>query len=286
MHYSFDGYLAKYSATGSLVWAFNIGGTGTELFRALTIDSSGNIYVGGLSAGTIFTSFDADPSSNTNNVIGATTSSSNDLFVAKYDGKLTPTDTSFYKWAFTVGGIGNDQVNSLAVDNSGNIYVGGQATGSTSNIFDADPSSNTNNVAGASSSGSSVDMFIAKYDGTLTPASTSFYKWAFMLGGSSGAGTDVVNSIAVDGSGYVYVGGVFNAATSSSMDADPSSNSSTISGLTSTTSDEIFVGKYNGTLTPSSTSFYQWAFDMGGAGSDDLYSLLLDGSGKMYVGAI
>jgi len=280
---SFDGYLAKYSVTGSLLWAFNIGGTGTELFRALTIDSSGNIYVGGLSVGTTSTSFDADPSSNTNNVAGATSSSSNDLFVAKYDGKLTPSSTSFYKWAFTVGGIGNDQVNSLAVDNSGNVYVGGQATGSISNTFDADPSSNTNNVAGASSSGSSADMFIAKYDGTLTPASTSFYKWAFMLGGSSGAGTDVVNSIAVDGSGYVYVGGVFNAATSSSMDADPSSNSSTISGLTSTTSDEIFVGKYNGTLTPSSTSFYQWAFDMGGAGADDLYSLLLDGSGKMYV---
>jgi len=278
-----DGYVAKYNAAGSILWAFSLGGTGTELLRALTIDNSGNIYVGGLFTGTTTTSFDADPSSNTNNVTGATTSSSSDIFVAKYDGTLTPASTSFYKWAFVVGGTGADQVNDLAVDGSGNVYVGGQVTGTTSTTFDADPSSNTNNVSGAGSS-SSADLFVAKYDGTLTPSSASFYKWAFVIGVSSGGSTDVVNSIAVDGSGMVYVGGTYICATGFSMDADPSSNTNTVGPFSSSGTNEMFIGKYDGTLTPSNTSFYQWAFGMGNSGTDIVNKLLLDGSGNLYVG--
>ncbi len=283
-----DGYLAKYDVGGSLLWAFSLGSNGgTDQLLAVTVDASGYVYVAGQMTGTDATSFDADPSSNTNNVSGATTTSTTDMFIAKYDGSLTPSSTSFYKWAFVIGSnnSGTEQVNAITVDASGYVYIAGQASGSTSTTFDADPSSNTNNIAGSSSS-TSVDWFVAKYDGTLAPSSTSFYKWAFTIGVSAGTGTDVLNNIAVDGSGNVYVGGEFLATTSFSIDADPSSGSHTFPGLTGSASDEILIAKYDGTLTPSSTSFYKWAFSFGSNGADDIYNIKLDGSNLYVAGNI
>src|SRR5690606_11178288 len=126
------------------------------------------------------------------------TSGNDDMFIAKYDGTLTPSDTSFYKWAFAVGGTNTDELHGIAVDGSGNVYVAGY-TQSTSN-WDADPSGNANNVA----SSGSFDMFIAKYDGMLTPSATGFYQWAFTMGGAS---FEQLFCLTTDGSGNVYVAG-------------------------------------------------------------------------------
>ena len=103
-----------------------------------------------------------------------------------------------------------DRVNGITVDGSGNVYLAGQTT---TTGWDADPSSNTNNVVSPNSS----EIFIAKYDGTLTPSSTSFYKWALAEGCPYG---DLLNAIIVDGSGKIYAAGYANF----SFDADPSSN--------------------------------------------------------------
>src|SRR5690606_24676226 len=115
-----------------------------------------------------------DPGSNHNSVAP----SGRDIFIGKYDGTLTPSSTSFYKWAFVMGGSGAEQLNSIAVDGSGYLYVAGYTQSTAS--WNANPGG-TNNVA---SSGGD-DMFIAKYDGTLAPSSTSFYKWAFTMGGTN-----------------------------------------------------------------------------------------------------
>ncbi|MBK8587099.1 MAG: hypothetical protein IPN88_17515 [Bacteroidetes bacterium] len=40
-----DMFIAKYTAAGSLVWAYNIGGTGNEVVTAMAIDASGSCYI-------------------------------------------------------------------------------------------------------------------------------------------------------------------------------------------------------------------------------------------------
>lgn len=276
---STDMYIAKYNSTGGLVWAFGVGDANADQLNGIAVDGSGNVYIAGYITGTTSTTVDADPSSNTNTVTGATATSAFDQFVAKYDGTLTPSSTSFYKWAFTTGGVGNDAINSIAVDGSGNLYIGGYITGTTGTNIDADPSSNTNNVTGRTATNNN-DHFIAKYDGTLTPASTSFYKWAFTTGGTA---SDMINSIALDGSGNVYAAGFITGTTSINIDADPSSNTNNVTGATVTSSNDHFVAKYDGTLDPSNTSFYKWAFTTGGTGADVLNSITIDGSSNVYV---
>ncbi len=262
-----DIYLAKYNSAGSLLWAFSMGGTGSDQLTGITVDGSGNVYIAGY---TNSTSWDADPSSNTNAV--ASSAGGNDMFIAKYDGTLTPSNTSFYKWAFLMGGGNADAPQGISLDNSGNVYIAGYTTSNVS--WDADPSSNTNNVLASNING---DMFIAKYDGSLTPSNTSFYKWATVIGGS---GTDQLQGINVDGSGNVYVAGYTGSTTS--WDADPSSNTNAIA--SSAGGNDMFIAKYDGSLSPSNTSFYKWAFTMGGSIADQLNSIALDGSGNVYVG--
>src|SRR5690606_1520042 len=166
------------------------------------------------------------------------------MLIAKYDGTLTPASTSFYKWAFTMGGSGSDRPNSIAVDSSGNAYVAGY-TAYGGIPWDADPSSGTNNVA----SSGNTKIFIGKYDGTLTPASTSFYKWAFTMGGSNS--DTVCNAIAISNSDKLYIAGY----SSGGFDADPSTN--THYTLNRNNDYDILAIVYDASVVPSSTSFYQ-----------------------------
>ena len=234
----------------SLNGAFKQGGTSTEGTNAIATDASGNVYVAGYTTGS--TGWDADPSSNTNNVNPPTTSF--DMVIAKYDGTLTPASTSFYKWAFAMGGSATDVPTGMALDGVGNIYLAGY-TQSTS-AWDADPSSHTSNV---SSSGSN-DHFIAKYDGNLTPGSASFFKYAFTAGSSSSS--DQLTSIAV-GNGFVYIGGFF---TGSNVDFQGGSGTSTLSSVNAGTAQSQFLGKYSEPLIWSGTTSTAWAL-----GSNWLY---------------
>src|SRR5690606_32783089 len=58
-----DIYLAKYSSTGTLIWAIGMGGTSSDQLTGIAVDDSGYLYVAGYTGST--TSWDADPSSNT-----------------------------------------------------------------------------------------------------------------------------------------------------------------------------------------------------------------------------
>jgi hypothetical protein len=143
----------------------------------------------------------------------------------------------------------------IAVDASGNLYVGALLTGTLA--LDVDPSSNTNTVTPANSSG---DMFIAKYDANFTPSSTSFYKWGFLVGGPS---LDRLYGITLDANNNLYITGSIIGSTSTNIDADPSSNTNNVTGQTAGNTQDHFVAKYDANFNPSSTSFYKWAFTVG-----------------------
>lgn len=73
-----DVFVAKYSATGTLVWAISLGGTGTDTGNGIAVSSSGNVYVvGGFSNTATFGSGSA--------TVSLTSAGSTDAFVAKLD---------------------------------------------------------------------------------------------------------------------------------------------------------------------------------------------------------
>ena len=149
-----------------VVWTSYIGGSGFDEVRHSVIDEEGNIYTTGIT------------SASEGIAVGGpqlTYGGGNyDAFIAKYnrDGSLI--------WCSYFGGPQSDFGNSIALDNVGNIYMGG-STSSTSGIA-LEGLSNTYN-------GGTYDGFVAKFspEGVLI--------WSTYIGGS---GEDVINSVAIN----------------------------------------------------------------------------------------
>ena len=112
-------------------WAGRIGGAGTDEANYVDVDTAGNIYVVGRFTGTIDCDF--DPVSTYN----LTANNSKDIFVAKY----TPTGEII--WAIKYGGIENDGLGSVDIDDYGNVYViGSYSTDDIPTFFGETPSTN------------------------------------------------------------------------------------------------------------------------------------------------
>jgi len=100
-----------------------------------------------------------------------------------------------WQWAKSAGGANSDEANAIAVDASGNTYVTGYFSSTTTTI-----GSYT-----LTNSGTYSDVFIAKYN----PSGTCL--WA--KSGKLGRSNDIGQSISVDGNGGVYVTGGFESDT-------------------------------------------------------------------------
>ena len=92
-----------------------LGGFGFEEGYALTLDTSGNVYVTGYTISTDFPTKSTayDTSYNAGDAYG-------DVFVSKLNSGLTSLLASTY-----LGGANDDYGSSLALDASGNVYVDG-----------------------------------------------------------------------------------------------------------------------------------------------------------------
>lgn len=169
----------------------------------------------------------------------------NNMFVAKRD----PAGTVL--WAV---GIGRASGNGIAVDASGNVFVTGGFTGTTSfGSF-----SLTSNSVNAPSAG---DIFAAKLD------PTGVFLWAVRAGGNSGGRGD---GIVVDAAGNSYVCGRYDSAFGTA-DFGPfrlTNNNNT---------SDIFVAK----LSPA--GIFLWATGGGGTQDDDAFGIALDANGSTYV---
>ncbi|MFM6056008.1 MAG: SBBP repeat-containing protein, partial [Sphaerospermopsis kisseleviana] len=104
-----DGFLAKYSSTGTQLWVRQFGTTGQDFLQKVKTDSAGNIYVVGVTSGT-FT--------------GNTSVGGWDSYIAKYNTSGTQL------WVRQFGTNSNDEAVGLNLDNQGNIYVSGRTYGS------------------------------------------------------------------------------------------------------------------------------------------------------------
>ncbi len=208
-----DAFLAKYDASGSLLYAFNIGGNGNDNASSVVADANGNAFITGDFRNS---GVDFDPSASTNSL---SSNGGTDVFLAKYDA------LGNYIYAINPGGNGTDFGASVAVDEYGNAFIAGGFTGNT----DFDPSANTANLLAASG----TDVFLAKYD------SLGNYVNAFSFGGA-GSGNDIGLDVSVDGIGNIYLTGSYQGT----VDFDPSASSVS---HTSNGSADVFLAKYRDT---------------------------------------
>jgi hypothetical protein len=145
-----DAFIAKYTSTGTYVWAKTVGSDKEDMGHSLAIDKNGNILLAGYFSGTI----DFDPSNpgaqiTTNNYYGA-------AFVAKF------TNNGAYSWAKGYGGrSGYNKAFAVAVDDSSHVYVAGQF----SDTVNFNPGGTNGSHAAHYHSGDfirNVDMFLVK----------------------------------------------------------------------------------------------------------------------------
>jgi hypothetical protein len=107
-----DAFVAKFNSAGTLLFSTYMGGSGVDVGNAIALDASGGIYVAGYTYSTDFPVTDG--------AAQAALGGQCDAFLFK----LTPTgDTLLY--ATYLGGSNNDAGSGVAVDSSGNVYLGG-----------------------------------------------------------------------------------------------------------------------------------------------------------------
>jgi hypothetical protein len=237
-----DAFVAKFDNTGDLLWDIPFGGLGTstnETVNAVAVDNANNVYVTGVYYGTI----DVDPQPTVSYLIS---NGQSDVFVIKYDanGSLV--------WAKSMGGSQWEAANEVVVDGSGNVYVTGLFYGTG----DYDPGAGTTNLV----SNGNYDVFVTKLD------SNGDLVWANSFGSSA---DDYGNSIAVDASGNVIVGGYFQGT----VDFDPGTGTDNLS---SAGVKDMFVAKYD------AAGNHVWASRFGGSGDDNCKFVTTDASGNIY----
>ncbi len=227
-----DIFVAKLDSNGNWLWANQAGGTSIDEGYSITVDASGNSYITGYFYSSSIT-FGTITLSNSNSVYA-------DIFVAKLD------SNGNWLWAKQVGGTGEDEGNSIAVDSNGNSYVTGYFF-SRSITFDTTALTNSGYD----------DIFVAKLD------SSGNWLWAKQAGG---IGADVGNGIAIDANGNSYVTGYFEYSATFGATT-----------LTSIGGYDIFVAKLD------SNGNWVWAKQAGGILTDEGHSIAVDTNGNSYV---
>jgi len=204
---SFDIATVKYNSQGIQQWVVRYSAGSDDWANAIALDATGNVYVTGGSVGS---------------------GTGVDYVTIKYN------STGAQQWVARYNGLGNstDQALSIAVDLEGNVYVTGESNGIVTNVDYATIKYNS----------SGVQQWVARYNGpgndgdrassialdatgnvyvtgwsagigtgisdyaTIKYNSPGVEQWVARHDGP-GSGSDLAYSIAVDGSGNVYVTG-------------------------------------------------------------------------------
>jgi len=182
-HANEDAFVAKFSSTGSLLYATYVGGAGTDLGTSVAADAAGNAYLIG---STDSASFSRAPAGGAQPVLRGSQSA----FIAK----LNPTGTALLYFTF-LGGSSYEDGSAIAVDASGNAYVAGDTLSSD---FPA-----TTGLPGGLNG--VQNGFVAKLNNT-----GSAFLYARVLGGNR---VDTIAGLAIDTAGNAYVGGNTNSNT-------------------------------------------------------------------------
>jgi hypothetical protein len=173
---NFDGFVAKFSTTGSVAYSTYLGGSGRDEATGIAVDSAGAALIAGH---TLSTNFPGTGTGFQSQKAGST-----DAFVAKVAAGGGSLSGASY-----LGGGGDDRALAIVVDTKGATVIAG-STAST-NFPLVEPNQHT--------LGGGTDAFVAKL------STTSVLTYSTYFGGSStdrafGLGRDTAGGIAVVGS--------------------------------------------------------------------------------------
>ena len=172
---------------------------------------------------------------------------------------LYPAAAQDVEFGFAAGMSGGSGSGSaIAVDGTGNVYTTGRFGGTVDFDPGADPA-----IFNLTSAGS-LEIFVSKLD------SSGNFVWAKAMGST---GADAGVGIALDGTGNVYVAGLFEGT----VDFDPGAG---VFNLTSAGLRDISVSKFD------ASGNFLWAMALGGAGNDEGVGMAVDGSGNVYTTGI
>lgn len=154
-------------------WAQRFGGSSSENGAAVAVDGSGNINVSGA-----FWS-----SSITLGGGALANAGASDIFLGEFTAAGAPV------WSKRIGGTAAESPNAMALDASGNIFIGGYFSGTT------------DLGGGSMTSVGGVDIFVTKY------SSAGTYQWSKTFGSVN---NDNLYALAADqSSGHVVITGTF-----------------------------------------------------------------------------
>lgn len=228
-----DGVVLKLTPNGDFIFVKQLGGTDDEYITAIQTDASNSIYTTGVFNGV--TDFDPDEVS----TFELTSAGATDVFVSKLD-----VDGNF-EWAESFGRSEGDVGVSVAIDQSGNIYLTGQ-------YEDIDTSGD-------------YSIFIIKLDSD----GNQLWNWE-LLDSTTGIATGYnrVNSLITDAGGDIYLSGTFVGT----VDFDPLGAGFDLTGP------DTYICKLN------SSGELVWAMVLGFTGSNAwINSMALDISGNIFL---
>ena len=172
-----DAFVMKFAASGQqLLWATYFGGSGDDRATSIAVDTAGNVLAGGWTQSSNF------PTTGGQSTFGGV----RDGFVLK----LSTAGSSVF--SFYLGGAGSEAVNAVAFDAGGSAYVTGETSSTNFPVLAATQPSNAGGT----------DIFVVSYQS----AGTMIFSTLF-----GGTGDDRALALAVDTSGFIYLGGTTNS---------------------------------------------------------------------------
>jgi hypothetical protein len=234
-----DAFVTKLDPDGHPVWSTWLGGSSGELGYGIGVSPRGDVYVTGI------TYSDDFPRIATTLPLPAADPGWGNVFIACLDAS-----GSFLRWSATVGGSLRDEVQGLAVDRSGSVYLTG---GTSSPDFPV-------RAALKPALSDPADAFLMK----LTRDGAFVYS-TYLGGGSFDYGWDV----AADAAGNAYVVGETSSADFPVVNAaQPSPGDQ----------GDAFVAR----VSPSGSSLV-WSTYLGGSYAESGRSIAVDPAGSAYV---
>ncbi|MEB3826582.1 SBBP repeat-containing protein [Phormidium sp. CCY1219] len=239
-----DTWVAKYDSDGIQTWVKQLGTTDEDEALGITVDNNDNVYITGETKGSLAGTREGD----------------GDAWVAQLD------SSGNLQWQTQLGTTAVDVARSVAVDNNGHVYLGGQTFGWLGETYLGDPDDWVGDRdawwAGIHGDKSGLggtyygngDAWVAQLDST-----TGSINWKRLLGTTNAdSGTTVV----ADSLGNVYLTGTTEGQLGDAQFG----------------ADDIFLAKYNvdGAL--------QWKQQFGSDSNDVVNDMILDITGIYLAG--
>lgn len=251
-----EGFVAKLSSTGSLVYATYLGSYVKDNINVVAVDPGGCAYIGGYT----------DAGNSFPRTTGALQTVAGSEGAPTPDGFVTKLNAAGNSLAYStlLGGTGQDAVEDIAVDSSGRAYVGGW-TGSPGRFKTAN---------GAIAYNGGGDIFLS----VINPAGSSLvYSTYFGF-----TGNDVGMAVAIGYNGRAYVGGYSNP--DPAVNPYSGRNASFATQPVRTGSPDAIVAGFDVLNSYATvTNSYFWMGIVGGIGDDRALGIAVDAAENLYI---